>query len=46
MVAKELLVQAPSAGTLQSIEKGVQGKEAAPAMLATVILSSPEFQRR
>ncbi len=29
-----------------SIEKGIQGKEATPSMLATIVLSSPEFQRR
>ena len=45
-VAGELLSTAPSAATVASIEKGIQGKEATPSMLATIVLSSPEFQRR
>jgi uncharacterized protein (DUF1800 family) len=45
-VAEELLVTAPSAVTVASIEKGIQGKEATPSLLATIVLSSPEFQRR
>ncbi|HTG75514.1 MAG TPA: DUF1800 domain-containing protein, partial [Terriglobia bacterium] len=46
VVAEELLVTAPSAVTVASIEKGIQGKEATPSLLATIVLSSPEFQRR
>jgi uncharacterized protein (DUF1800 family) len=45
-VAEEVLVTAPSAVTVASIEKGIQGKEATPSLLATIVLSSPEFQRR
>jgi len=45
-VAEELLVAAPSAVTVASMEKGIQGKEATPSLLATIVLSSPEFQRR
>jgi len=45
-VATELLGTPPSAATIESIEKGIQGKEVTPSMLATVVLSSPEFQRR
>jgi uncharacterized protein (DUF1800 family) len=46
VVATELLGAPPSAATLESIDKGIQGKEVTPSMLATVVLSSPEFQRR
>jgi uncharacterized protein (DUF1800 family) len=45
-VATELLGSTPSASTIESIEKGIQGKEATPSLLATLALSSPEFQRR
>jgi uncharacterized protein (DUF1800 family) len=45
-VAGELLGIAPSAATLSSIEKGIQGKEATPSMLTSLVISSPEFQRR
>ena len=45
-VAGELLGTVPSAVTVASIEKGIQGKEATPSLLATIVLSSPEFQRR
>jgi uncharacterized protein (DUF1800 family) len=46
VVATEILGNPPSASTMESIEKGIQGKEVTPSMLATVVLSSPEFQRR
>jgi uncharacterized protein (DUF1800 family) len=45
-VAAELLGTAPSPSTIQAIEKGIEGKEVTPSMLTTVVLSSPEFQRR
>ena len=45
-VATELLGFSPSPLTIESIEKGIQGKEVTLSMLATVVLSSPEFQRR
>ncbi len=45
-VAGELLNRAPSASTLAAIEKGIQGQEATPSILATLVLSSPDFQRR
>ena len=45
-VATELLSTAPSAATLDAIQKGIEGKEATPSMLTTIVLSSPEFQRR
>jgi len=31
---------------LASIENGIEAKEATPSMLASLVLSSPEFQRR
>jgi uncharacterized protein (DUF1800 family) len=46
VVATEILGFSPSPATIESIEKGIQGKEVTPSMLATVVLSSPEFQRR
>jgi uncharacterized protein (DUF1800 family) len=45
-VATDILSMAPSAPTLASIEKGIQEKEATPSLLTTLVLSSPEFQRR
>ena len=45
-VAGDLLSTAPSPQTLASIEKGVQEKEATPSLLSTLVLSSPDFQRR
>jgi uncharacterized protein (DUF1800 family) len=45
-IATEIMSMAPSASMLAAIEKGIQGKEVTPSMLAGVILSSPEFQKR
>src|SRR5207248_1042431 len=45
-VATEILSMAPSAATLASIEKGIQEKEATPSLLITLVMSSPDFQRR
>ena len=45
-VAGEILGMTPAPATVESMEKGIQGKEATPSMLATIVLSSPEFQRR
>jgi len=45
-VAGDLLGSAPSPQTLASIEKGIQNKEATPSLLSTLVLSSPDFQRR
>ena len=36
----------PSAATLAAIEKGIQSKEATPSMLASLVIGSPDFQRR
>jgi uncharacterized protein (DUF1800 family) len=46
VVATELLNIAPSTATLEAIQKGIEGREATPSMLATIVLGSPEFQRR
>jgi uncharacterized protein (DUF1800 family) len=46
IVAGELLGFTPSPITVESIEKGIEGKEATPSLLTTIVLSSPEFQRR
>jgi len=45
-IAAELLSTTPSASMLVTIDKGIQGKEATPSLLTTLVLSSPEFQRR
>ena len=43
---RELLNADPSAETLAAIEKGLEGKPRAPGLIAGVLISSPEFQRR
>jgi hypothetical protein len=45
-IARDLLGHDPSAQTLQAIESGLQGKDAAPSLIASLILSSPDFERR
>jgi uncharacterized protein (DUF1800 family) len=45
-MAGELLGIAPPLSMVSAIEKGIQGKEATPSILASVVMSSPEFQRR
>jgi hypothetical protein len=45
-VARELLHREPSASTLAAIDKGLQGKPPAPGLIAALVISSPEFQRR
>jgi uncharacterized protein (DUF1800 family) len=45
-VAGDLLSTTPSPQTLASIEKGIQNKEATPSLITTLVLSSPDFQRR
>jgi uncharacterized protein (DUF1800 family) len=45
-VATVLLNRAPSTSTLSAIEAGLQEKEATPSELVTLVLSSPDFQRR
>ncbi len=46
IVAAELMGTTPSASMLSSIDKGIQDKEATPSLLSTLVMSSPEFQRR
>jgi len=45
-LAREILNLPPSASTMAAIEHGIEGKEATPSMLASLVLSSPDFQRR
>ena len=45
-VAGELLGMAPSSAMLAAIAKGIQRQEASPSMLVTVVMSSPDFQKR
>ena len=45
-VATGLLNMAPSPATLTAIEKGIREKEATPSLLTTLVMSSPDFQRR
>jgi uncharacterized protein (DUF1800 family) len=45
-VATEILTMAPSPSTLTAMEKGTQDKEITPSLLSTLVMSSPEFQRR
>jgi uncharacterized protein (DUF1800 family) len=45
-VARMLLSTAPSPTTLSAIEKGAQGTEATPSLVAGLVISSPDFQRR
>jgi uncharacterized protein (DUF1800 family) len=45
-VATELLGIAPSPSTLSAIQNGIQGKEATPSVLASLVMGSPDFQRR
>jgi len=45
-VAGLLLGTSASPSTLTAIEKGIQEKGASPSLLISLVLSSPEFQRR
>jgi uncharacterized protein (DUF1800 family) len=45
-IARDVLSVAPSPSTVAAIEQGTHGKEATPSMLASLVLSSPDFQRR
>jgi uncharacterized protein (DUF1800 family) len=45
-IARDLLGHDPSAQTLNAIEAGLQGKDPAPSLIASLILSSPDFERR
>jgi uncharacterized protein (DUF1800 family) len=45
-VASELLGTAPSANMVAAIDKGVRGKDSTPSIITTLVISSPDFQRR
>jgi uncharacterized protein (DUF1800 family) len=45
-ISRELLHREPSPQTLAAIERGVQGRQPAPGLIAGLVISSPEFQRR
>ncbi|HEX5107527.1 MAG TPA: DUF1800 family protein [Vicinamibacterales bacterium] len=42
----QLLGVEPSAATLAALQQGFDGKPPAPAVLATVLIASPDFQKR
>jgi len=46
VVATELLGTTPSSSMVAALEKGIHGKEMTPSILATLVISSPDFQRR
>ena len=45
-IARELLGRDASPQTVSAIDAGLEGKQAGPETIATLLLSSPEFQRR
>ena len=45
-IGRELLYREPSEQTLAAIERGLQDKAANPGFIASLVISSPEFQRR
>jgi uncharacterized protein (DUF1800 family) len=45
-IARDLLGHDPSAQPLNAIVTGLQGKDPAPSLIASLILSSPDFERR
>jgi len=45
-IARELLGRDPSPQTQTAIEKGFEGKDPTPPFLASMVLGSPDFQRR
>jgi uncharacterized protein (DUF1800 family) len=45
-VAADLLGMPPSPAMTAAIEKGIQGREATPSLLAGLVLGSPDFQRK
>jgi len=45
-IARDLLGRDASLQTQAAIEKGLAGKEPTPPFIASLVLSSPEFQRR
>jgi len=45
-IAQEVLGRPASAQTLEALAKGLEGKEPSGRMVASLVLSSPDFQRR
>jgi uncharacterized protein (DUF1800 family) len=45
-IGRQLLNRDPSEQTLAAIEQGLQGRQPVPGMIAGLVISSPEFQRR
>jgi uncharacterized protein (DUF1800 family) len=45
-IARDLLGHDASAQTMSAIETGLNGKDAPPSLIASLILSSPDFERR
>jgi hypothetical protein len=45
-ISHELLNREPSKQTLTAIEQGLQGKQPGADVIAGLVISSPEFQRR
>ena len=45
-MARALLGREPSRQTLEAIAAGLEGKDASPAVVASLVLGSPDFQRR
>jgi uncharacterized protein (DUF1800 family) len=45
-IARELLGHDASAQTQAALEKGLEGKEQTPLFIASLVLGSPDFQRR
>jgi uncharacterized protein (DUF1800 family) len=45
-IERDLLGRDPSPQTQAAIEKGLAGREQAPPFIATLVLASPDFQRR
>jgi uncharacterized protein (DUF1800 family) len=45
-IAKALLGREPSRQTMEAIAAGLEGKNVSPAVVASLVLGSPDFQRR
>jgi hypothetical protein len=45
-IARDVLGQDASSQTLTAIQTGIEGKNAATSLVAALILSSPDFERR
>jgi uncharacterized protein (DUF1800 family) len=45
-IARDLLGHDPSPETQAALEKGLEGKDPTPPFIASLVLSSPDFQRR